>query len=410
MTNLLIENDLYRCSRCGLCEPTCPSYQAFRLERYAPRGRLQIIRKMQEGKLDVSKSIKESISSCILCETCSDICPSGVPTGRIFSKTKDELYDRYGLSFIKKSIFHALRHPFLLSMGALLGRQSMFLASKLPSRFKLGTIPLNRLPRFNRKPFKDQVKTFHPSREKSVGSVLYFVGCATNFIDEHIGHKTIELLTALGYDVIVPKTLHCCALPIFLSGAHNLAEKNIIFNIQEISYILEKSNYIVFDCATCGSAFKKYIPEILMKSSLHDLSLNVASRSKDITEILCQHIDQLKTHKKTSQVKTLHVTYHDSCHLKRGMHVTEEPRRLLSACPWIDFQEMPEAEKCCGGGGSYQFEHVDLSQKITAQKLISIRDTRATLVTTGCPGCRLTLSAALNQDSDPKVLHPIEIF
>lgn len=54
------------------------------------------------------------------------------------------------------------------------------------------------------------------------------------------------------------------------------------------------------------------------------------------------------------------VTYHDSCHLKRSLGITEEPRELLKIAG-ADLVEMAGAERCCGFGGSYSLKYPELS-------------------------------------------------
>jgi glycolate oxidase iron-sulfur subunit len=103
------------------------------------------------------------------------------------------------------------------------------------------------------------------------------------------------------------------------------------------------------------------------------------------------------------------VTYHDPCHLLRSQGVKEEPRSLLKRIPGLEFMEMAGADICCGGGGTFQWEHPDVASGISSKKVQSIKDTRASLVASGCPGCRLQIYGNLGEDSIQAV-HPVELL
>ena len=94
----------------------------------------------------------------------------------------------------------------------------------------------------------------------------------------------------------------------------------------------------------------------------------------------------------------------------RSMGVSHEPRKLLHALDDVKLVEMAGADQCCGGAGSFQFEHVEMSAGVTGRKKDSIRSTGATVVATGCPGCRLTLSGNLYEMGDPTVQHTIQLL
>ena len=67
------------------------------------------------------------------------------------------------------------------------------------------------------------------------------------------------------------------------------------------------------------------------------------------------------------------VTYHDSCHLKRGNNVFKEPRALLAASGY-EITEMKNSDRCCGFGGTYSFlSHPQISKQITHDKVEAIQ-------------------------------------
>ncbi|MBM3300454.1 MAG: (Fe-S)-binding protein, partial [Deltaproteobacteria bacterium] len=166
---------------------------------------------------------------------------------------------------------------------------------------------------------------------------------------------------------------------------------------------------IVTDCATCGAAFKKEIPNLLEELG-HDpeKAKRVAGKVRDVSQVVCEFMDRIEIveHAKGEPVK---ITYHDPCHLVRGMGVASEPRRILRSLPAVSFGEMDGPAECCGGGGAYQFENVTLSAEITSRKRENIQATGARIVATGCPGCRMTLAGNL-RDPSVQVLHTIQVL
>ena len=105
------------------------------------------------------------------------------------------------------------------------------------------------------------------------------------------------------------------------------------------------------------------------------------------------------------------VTYHDPCHLKNSLGVTEQPRKLLKASKGVKYVEMNEAGVCCGNGGSFNLFHYDLSQEIGSKKADNVIASKAAVVATSCPACMMQLSDMLSQkNGDVAVKHVIEIY
>jgi glycolate oxidase iron-sulfur subunit len=105
------------------------------------------------------------------------------------------------------------------------------------------------------------------------------------------------------------------------------------------------------------------------------------------------------------------VTYHDACHLRKSLGVWREPREILKSLPGWSYAEMPEAERCCGGGGSFTLEHGELSEKIGARKRKNILSVSPHTVAAACPACALQLTDTLSRGGDKvRVRHVIELY
>ncbi len=401
-----IKEDFHHCLKCGLCQSVCPTFRVMRQEHYSPRGRVQIIKHYLEGDLQITRDFEEAILSCILCDACASLCPSGVQIDRLFRNMRVNLVDATGINPVKKVLFSILSSNSRLRTAAgIAGSCRDLLVDKLGVSWKLGNVPLNRLPRVSTRVFRERIAERIVPARRSIGKVLFFVGCATDLIFPDIGRSVVTILQKMGFEVLVSKEQVCCSAPIFLSGAAKSALPSIFKNLD----ILDRTGVdaIVTDCATCGAALKKGIPQLLEDLGLDkDKAQRVSRKVIDISQIVAENLDRLEIGDLKQPVK---VTYHDPCHLGRGMAVTAEPTRIIRSIGNVEFVEMEGPNECCGGGGSYQFEKRRISDGISSRKRDCIVSTGANIVATGCPGCMLTLAGSLCDDGI-EILHTSQLL
>ena len=95
------------------------------------------------------------------------------------------------------------------------------------------------------------------------------------------------------------------------------------------------------------------------------------------------------------------ITYHDSCHLKRELGVSQEQRELLTRTNGITLVEMEDSDVCCGFGGTYSIKLPEVAAPILAKKLQHIQDTGASLVAVDCPGCLMQIRGGMDAHGIP---------
>lgn len=404
-----ITDDLHHCFKCGMCQQVCPTFKVTRQEYYAPRGRVQIVKHYLEGDLELTPTLEHILMSCMLCDACAALCPSGVRVDRLFRNMRVEL-DKYTTKKLgKKLVFAILRNGERLRKASRLARIGQkFLVDTLGTNSKMGNIPLARLPRITSESFRQKVPEKITPEGKRSGRVIYFTGCATDLIYDDVGHAVLRILGRLGMEIVIPRDQVCCSAPLFLSGAVKASLPNIFKNLDILDRV--DADAIVVDCATCGAALKKGIPELLEDLGLDtERARRVAKKVKDVSQIVSERLDELPIQENLSG-EPLAVTYHDPCHLVRGMGVAADPRKILSRISGIKLVEMEGSSECCGGGGYYQFDNVDISAGITSRKKRNIMATGAHIVATGCPGCRLTLRGNISEDENIEVLHTMQLL
>ena len=404
-----VTDDLRHCFKCGMCQQVCPTFKVTGKEYYAPRGRVQIVRHYLEGDLKFTPTLEHILTSCMLCDACAALCPSGVRIDRLFRNMRVELSRFTTTKLPKKILFALFQNGGRLRKASRLARigQKIFVDT-LGTKSKIGNIPIARLPRITSEPFRQQVPEKITPEGKKSGRVIYFTGCATDHIYDDVGHSVLKVLGRLGLEIIIPGNQVCCSAPMFLSGAVTASLPNIFKNLDILDRL--DADAIVVDCATCGAALKKAIPELLEDLGLDtEQAKRVAGRVKDVSQIVSERLDELPI-KESPAGERLVVTYHDPCHLVRGMGVAADPRKILSRIGGLKLIEMEGSSECCGGGGYYQFDNVEISGDITARKKRNIMATGANIVATGCPGCRLTLHGNLSENENIEVAHTMQLL
>jgi glycolate oxidase iron-sulfur subunit len=232
--------------------------------------------------------------------------------------------------------------------------------------------------------------------------VTYFVGCAIDCALPDIGESTVQFLEHAGFEAVVAANV-CCGLPPYAygdrEGARALARKNL-----EALSSLEGE--VVTDCASCASFLRDYPSLFEPDDPVRPEAEKLAARVRELSEFLASR--ELPADLRPVEAV---VTYHDPCHLSRYHQVTKQPRDLLRRIAGLTYRELPEADWCCGGAGSYALTHYDLSMQILARKMENIRSTAAQIVVTTCPACITQLRyGARRFDVPVEVLHLSEVL
>src|SRR3954462_1663676 len=95
---------LQQCMHCGLCLPTCPTYDATKLERNSPRGRIALMRAIADDRMEVSQTFAEEMYFCLGCLACMTACPAGVNYAELFEQARAEAEDHRLLDSPKRSL------------------------------------------------------------------------------------------------------------------------------------------------------------------------------------------------------------------------------------------------------------------------------------------------------------------
>jgi glycolate oxidase iron-sulfur subunit len=214
--------------------------------------------------------------------------------------------------------------------------------------------------------------------------VAYFVGCGVDVVSTAAGEATFALLRRAAKSVRILDN-NCCGLPAWSYGdvqaARKLAGKNLP--------ILATGAFdlVVTDCSSCASFIKKYASVFAPQDPRQEAARKAAASVRDLSEWLAADVVP-----DSKALAGKRVTFHDPCHAARGQRLIQQPREILRRIPGAEFVELPEADWCCGGAGSYALSHYDLAMQVLDRKMENLRRTGAEVLVTTCPACIIQLA------------------
>jgi glycolate dehydrogenase iron-sulfur subunit len=414
-----LEDQLSACTRCGMCQAVCPLYRETAQESSVARGKLAILDGLMEEAFKESRRSLEQISRCLLCGACEANCPSGVQVLDIFLKARAILVEYLGMPPAKRVVFRRFlvrpeRFNRLLSWGArvqglfikpandLLGTSCARFTSPLADRhFKaLAAVPFRRQPRNENQ----------KARPKGI-KAAFFYGCLIDKVYPEIGQAVLKSLDHFQVDVFLPEGQGCCGIPALSAGDRRTFNQLVVTNLDRLAG--RPVDVLITACPTCAVTIKKIWPVMAqdLNSDQLDRVREWAGKTTDITDFLVRQMNvPLPVPPKVNEVKPV-ITYHDPCHLKKSLGVAASPRAILQGDARFCFEEMDEADACCGCGGSFTLEYYELSSAVGARKRAAILASGAEVVASACPACMLQLTDLLSKGGDPiRVRHVIELF
>ncbi|BCG46537.1 Predicted L-lactate dehydrogenase, Fe-S oxidoreductase subunit YkgE / Predicted L-lactate dehydrogenase, Iron-sulfur cluster-binding subunit YkgF [Citrifermentans bremense] len=401
-----------QCIRCGSCLNVCP---IFRLVGGHVFGSIYTggIGTILTAWFDELKKSEEIQGLCIQCGNCKEVCPGKLDIPEMIMEIRRRLVVEKGQPLLQKAIFGVVNNRKLFH-GML--RAASVAGKPFSSAGFIRHLPLfladltdgRSLPAIAEKPFRD----IFPEIEQPQGKekAVFYAGCLIDFAYPETGIALVKLLNKAGIEVLFPEEQTCCGAPALYNGAYEVAAQNAVDNIEAL--LQDDAQYVVSACPTCTVAlaheFGKTL-ETLGQTEHLEQARQLAAKTVDLATLVKRLTDEGRLSFEEGE-ELGKITYHDSCHLKRTLRVSEEPRELLQKAGY-QLEEMFECDTCCGMGGSYSMKLPEISAPILKRKLQNIKDTGAPVVAMDCPGCVMQIRGGFDQQGGGvKVKHTAELL
>lgn len=363
------EEDIYKCSRCGLCQTVCPVYKVTLNECSVSRSKFNMLNGIIKGDLALNKKIMEYMELCLGCNACKEFCPSSIDAREIFTAVKAE-YKRNKPTLISPYLIFKI---LLLFAGAGFSLYRLLRLDKITNQIFRGTDKLlfKRILLFNtlaKKNLKEK-KKISSSKNTKTKKALFFKGCFNKYINNDSECAVKKILKNTDIELI-EKPFECCGISLLSSGEEKdflkVAGKNL-------SLIPEDCDYVLTDCASCSyvlKSYEKYLPS-------------------NITPKVVSILDLIKDKTISVTGKNIKITAHKPCH-EDSDFIT-----LIKNIKGTDYIEAENFDKCCGFSGKFALTHQKISREISKRKAQDMIKTGAEFILTNCPACKLGLNQGL---------------
>jgi glycolate oxidase iron-sulfur subunit len=408
-----------QCMHCGLCLPTCPTYDATKLERNSPRGRIALMRSIADGKLEATRTFAEEMYFCLGCLACMTACPAGVNYAELFEHARAEAEQSGVLNSPKRTLIRAftLRWLFMdlnrlqlvgrvLRLYQQLGLQTFVRRSGILKLFPKRLRELEAMtPTVQPKFSADLIEPVTPATGAKKYRVAMLVGCAQDLIFSNVNRDTVEVLARNGCEVVTPSDQLCCGSLHAHNGEWELAQQLARKNIEQ--FPPEQFDAIITNAGGCGSHLKHYAKLLEGEPAYEARAHEWDRKVKDIHEWLAL----IGITAPRASGGSMVVTYHESCHLCHGQKISAQPRELLRAIPGVKLVELFEANWCCGSAGIYNLVQPEMANDLLQRKMTHIRSSGCQVVATGNPGCLLQIANGAKEQGWPlRVVHPVTLL
>jgi glycolate oxidase iron-sulfur subunit len=390
-----LHDEIAKCNRCGFCQAGCPVFRVTGEEHSLSRGRMAIARGLMLGQLELTPEVVEALDDCLLCRGCTAHCFPALKTDEVVTAVRHAYLKRHGQPRWQRLLFRSVladsqRLEWAGRLAVWAKRTGLATAARRTGLFKLAGRPVEGVdevvPTVPDRIFRRGPRMAGADPATARSRVGYFVSCGMSFQFPEVVEATLRVLGRAGAAVTILDNT-CCGRPAASYGDLDAARDIARRNVDRLA-AATALDAIVSDCGSCSAHLKDYGRLLSGDAAYAERAAALTAKVRSFSEFLVAaglpagpgRVEQA-------------VTYHDPCHLsKRFSNVTAQPRALLKAVPGVTYQELPEADWCCGAAGSYTFLHHTEAAGVLDRKMGNVARTGAAVVATECPSCMLHLA------------------
>ena len=220
--------------------------------------------------------------------------------------------------------------------------------------------------------------------------IALFVTCLGDTLFPEAPKATVAVLERLGHEVVFPRRQTCCGQLHLNSGYRDDA----LTLARRLAHVFDGFDVVAAPSSSCVGAVRELVPEL-------------APRMYELSELLVKKLDV----EDVGAYFPHSVTYHPTCHSLRAAHVGDAPLRLLRNVRGLELVDLPDANECCGFGGTFAVKNADTSTAMVADKCRAVLDTGAEVCTAVDASCLMQIGGALaRQRSGVRTMHLAEIL
>ncbi|MFG2107683.1 (Fe-S)-binding protein [Micromonospora chersina] len=236
--------------------------------------------------------------------------------------------------------------------------------------------------------------------------IALFVTCLADTLFPEAAKATVRLLERLGHEVVFPEGQTCCGQMHVNTGYPDQALRLVRRHVR----VFAPYDVVVAPSGSCVGSVRHQHATVARRAGderLASRAEEVAARTHELSELL---VDVLGVTDVGASFPH-RVTYHPTCHSLRMIRVGDRPLRLLRAVRGLELVELPQAEQCCGFGGTFAVKNADTSTAMLADKMRNVLATRADVCTAGDASCLLHIGGGLSRlRAGVRTVHLAEIL
>lgn len=235
-----------------------------------------------------------------------------------------------------------------------------------------------------------------------------FATCLGDTLFPDAVRATAVLLSRLGHELVFPPEQTCCG-QMHVNTGYQREPVPLVRNFAE-QFGDASIEAVVMPSGSCAGAVRHQHEIVAQRYGDRALQSGVAqvkAKTYELSELL---VDLLGTVDVGAWFPH-RVTYHPTCHSLRMLRVGDKPLRLLRAVDGIDLVELPEADACCGFGGTFAVKNADTSTAMLQDKIAHVTGTGAAVCTAGDSSCLMHIGGGLSRiASGTRTLHLAQIL
>jgi glycolate oxidase iron-sulfur subunit len=410
---------LATCVHCGFCLQSCPTYLATGDEADSPRGRIVLMRRLEEGALAADDPhLRHHLDRCLGCRACEPVCPSGVSYGPALETARAALGDTRAPPVIVRTLLHVITRPALRRVLFGLARLARPVAGVMAGwgrlGFAAGMVAASRgrgIGATGDRGIGGSVPVSSrgggptgrsPDSPIARPDAAIFEGCIQRDLFGHVNGAAARTLRVNGFPLRDVPAQGCCGALHAHAGRLDAARALARVNIR--AFAASPGTLVVATAAGCGAMLREYAA-LLADDPLADEARRFSARVRDVTELLAE------AGPVPGAPLALRAAYDAPCHLVHAQRVADPPLAVLRAIPGLTVAAHEEADACCGSAGLYSLVQRGLSRAVLERKLDALAAVDPDVVVTGNPGCAMHIGAGLRASGRrTPVAHPVELL